>query len=102
MNCAVTVCDLDGVVVYMNERSRATFNKDGKEMRGQSMLPCHNERSRGIINSMLADGSSNCYTISKNGQRKLIYQTPWRKDGEIMGLVELSIVLPDDMPHYVR
>lgn len=101
LNCAVTVCDKEGIVLYMNERARATFAKSG-EMIGRSLIPCHNERSRAIIAHMLATGESNSYTISKNGQRKMIYQTPWRKDGEIAGLVEISMVIPEDMPHYNR
>ena len=51
---------------------------------------------------MLATGESNAYTISKNGQRKVIYQTPWRRDGKIDGMVEISMVVPEDMPHYIR
>ncbi len=54
-----------------------------------------------------ANGETNSYTISKNGVKKLIHQTPWYKignDGKKMvgGLVEVSIVLPDDMPHFDR
>ena len=45
---------------------------------------------------------TNCYTISKNGLRKMIYQTVWKKGGQVAGLVEISIVLPEDMPHYDR
>ena len=103
MDCAVTVCDTEGTVIYMNERSRATFNKNGQSMVGRSMIPCHNERSQAIIRQMLTEGTTNCYTINKNGVRKLIYQTPWRhEDGSIGGLVEISIVLPEQMPNYVR
>jgi hypothetical protein len=29
---------------------------------------------------------SNVYTIEKNGARKLVYQTPWYKNGEMMAL----------------
>ena len=25
MNCAVTVCDTEGVILYMNEKARATY-----------------------------------------------------------------------------
>ena len=32
----------------------------------------------------------------------MIYQTPWRKDGIIEGIVEISMVIPEDMPHYNR
>lgn len=102
LNCAVTVCDKEGIVLYMNEKARETFAKSG-DMRGRSLIPCHSERSRGIIADMLASGRSNCYTIEKNGLRKMIYQTPWRDgSGEIAGLVEISMVIPADMPHYVR
>ena len=101
LDCAVTVCDTEGVILYMNGRSRQV-NAGGDSMVGQNLLPCHNERSRGIIAHMLATGESNAYTISKRGQRKMIYQTPWRRDGKICGLVEFSMVIPKEMPHYER
>ena len=52
---------------------------------------------------MLASGESNSYTITKNGRRKVIYQTPWRRpDGTVGGMVEISMIVPDQMPHYNR
>lgn len=102
LNCAVTVCDKEGTVLYMNERARQTFASHG-DMRGRSLLPCHSDRSRSIIASMLAEGHSNAYTIEKGGLRKMIYQSPWRDEsGEIAGLVEISMVIPAEMPHYKR
>ena len=98
----ITVCDTEGTVLYMNKRSQETFNKEGQSMVGKSMMPCHNERSRAIINHMLTSDESHCYTITKNGRKKLIFQTPWHQDGKVCGLVEFSFVLPDDMPHYDR
>ena len=47
-------------------------------------------------------GGTNAYTIEKQGVRKMIYQTAWRERGEIRGLVEISMELPDEMPHYIR
>ena len=99
---AITVCDTEGTVLYMNKRSQETFNKEGQSMVGKSMIPCHNERSQAIIAHMLQTGESHCYTITKKGRKKLIFQTPWRQDGKVCGLVEFSFVLPDDMPHYDR
>ena len=32
----------------------------------------------------------------------MIYQTAWFKDGVIAGLVEISMEIPTEMPHYVR
>lgn len=55
-----------------------------------------------MIRHMLATGESNAYTITKNGVRKIIYQTPWRVEGRIAGLVEISMVIPAEMPHYDR
>lgn len=99
MNCAVTVCDTECRILFMNEKSRATFG----EMTGQSMAGCHSERSRRKISELLAAGGTNAYTIEKNGVRKMIYQTAWRRnDGSVGGLVEISMVIPAEMPHYVR
>ena len=72
VECAVTVCDTECVIVYQNEKSVAVNG----DMRGKCMLGCHNDRSRGIIARILSEGVSNSYTISKKGQRKLIHQTP--------------------------
>ena len=102
MHCAVTVCDTEGVIVYMNERSRATFSKDGESMVGKNLFPCHKERSQAMIRHMMETDTINAYTISKNGQRKMIYQTPWKRDGKVAGMVEISMVIPEDLPHYQR
>lgn len=101
INCAVTVCDREGIVLYMNDKAAETFARHGN-MIGKSLIPCHNERSRAIIAELLATGGSNSYTIEKNGVRKMIYQTAWRENGEVAGLVEISMVIPEEMPHYVR
>lgn len=102
MNCAVTVCDAECKIIYMNERSRQTFAKHG-DLIGRNLLDCHSPRSVEIIKSLLASGGQNCYTIEKQGLRKMIFQTAWRKaDCSVGGLVELSMVIPDEMPHYIR
>lgn len=102
MNCAVTVCDADCNIIYMNSKSRATFAKRG-DLIGKNLLDCHNERSQQIIRHLLDTGGYNCYTIQKGGLRKMIYQTAWRDEqGAVAGLVEISMVIPEDMPHYIR
>ncbi len=101
INCAVTVCDARGVILYMNDRAREVFASHG-DLIGRNLFDCHSEASIAKIRHMLATGESNAYTISKNGQRKMIYQTPWRQGGSVAGMVEISMVIPDEMPHYVR
>ena len=39
---------------------------------------------------------------AKGDVKKIIYQTPWKKEGEVAGLIEISIELPENLPHYVR
>ena len=98
INVAVTISDNEGNVVYQNDSS---IDVNG-DVRGKNMMGCHNERSQQIIKHLLNDAATNVYTISKKGKKKLIYQTPWYEDGKTRGLIELSIVLPDEMPHYDR
>ena len=101
MNCAVTVCDKEGVILYMNDKAKETFAKHG-DLIGKSLMPCHNENSRAIIARLLETGGTNSSTIQKNGQKKMIYQTAWKEDGVVAGLVEISMVIPEEMPHYIR
>jgi transcriptional regulator with PAS, ATPase and Fis domain len=100
---AITVCDEKGIVLEMNEKSALTFSKDGgKALIGQSLLDCHSEKSRQIILEMMQSEKVNIYTIEKQGKKKLIYQCPWYVDGKMSGLVELSLELPNELPHFVR
>lgn len=100
---AITVCDEKGIVLEMNEKSALTFSKDGgKTLIGKSLLDCHSPKSREQIMEMMQSEKVNIYTIEKNGQKKLIYQCPWYVDGKMSGLVELSLELPNDIPHFVR
>lgn len=101
MDCAVTVCDTGGTLLYMNDKARTTFARHG-DMVGKNLFDCHGERSREIIRRLLADGGTNVYTIEKNGVRKMIYQTAWRVDGVVGGLAEISMEIPAEMPHYIR
>jgi PAS domain-containing protein len=100
---AVTVCDRNGVILEMNDKAALTFDADGgRALIGRNMLDCHPEPARGTLVELLANPRVNAYTIEKRGVRKLIYQAPWFKDGVYRGLVELSLQIPVEMPHFVR
>ena len=100
---AVTVCDEDGIILEMNDKSAKTFEKDGgRKLIGSNMLDCHPGLSRQKTERLLAAKVKNVYTIEKNGVKKLIYQSPWYKDGEYAGFVEISLEIPFEMPHFVR
>ena len=100
---AVTVCDADGVILSVNEKACRTFAKDGgASLVGKNLYDCHPEKARAKIREIMEKGVTNVYTIEKAGIKKLIYQAPWYKDGAVAGLVELSIEIPFEMPHFVR
>lgn len=99
---AVTICDKDGNIIDMNERSRKTYEKYGNII-GRSLFECHPPRAAEILRSLLANHNVNAYTIDKEGIRKLIYQAPWfQQDGSFGGYIEISLPIPAEMPHYVR
>jgi len=104
VNCAITVADADCRIIYMNERSRSTFAaRGGADLIGHNLMEYHNDRSKSIITRLLNEGGTNAYTIEKEGQRKMIFQSAWfDRDGKVAGLVEISMVIPAEMPHYIR
>lgn len=103
VDVAMTVCDRDGIILYMNEKAAATFSREGgRALVGTNLMACHPEPARRKIRDILASRRANTYTIEKNGVHKLIHQAPWYQGGEPAGLVEFSVVLPAEMPHYKR
>jgi transcriptional regulator with PAS, ATPase and Fis domain len=103
IDVAVTLCDREGIIVFMNEQAGRTFAADGgKALVGRSLMDCHPDAARQKIRSLMETGASNSYTIEKNGVKKLIHQQPWYTEGEMGGLVEFSIVIPYSLPHFVR
>jgi len=100
---AITVCDPRGKILAMNEKACATFAKEGGAgLIGTNLLACHPEPSRTRVAAMLASGVRNVYTIEKGGVKKLIFQSPWYAEQRYAGFVEISLPLPDDMPHFKR
>lgn len=117
-NIAITVCDVDGNILDMNQHS-ADVNSHGQKIVGYNLMNCHPEPAKTKLKGLLEHRQLNAYTIEKTvvgGQspatdhqppttkvKKLIYQTPWYKeDGQFGGLIEYSIEIPFEMPHFVR
>jgi len=100
---AVTVCDTRGIILEMNARSAATFAADGgRALVGKDLRDCHPEAAREKLERLLGTQQPNVYTIRKGNVRKIIYQSPWYRDGQFAGIVELSLEIPDVMPEFVR
>ena len=100
---AVTVTAADGTILEMNARSRESFASDGGGgLVGRSLFDCHPEPARTKTRALYAAQQPNHYTIRKNGQRKIIHQLPWFDGGVFAGFVEISIPIPDELPHFDR
>lgn len=102
LNCAITVCDENCSIIFMNKRSRETFCKHGSLI-GKNLIDCHSPRSVEIIRRLLSDGTP-IPTPSKrtDSSRWFIRQPGCKEDGTIGGLVEISMVIPEHLPHYKR
>lgn len=101
--CSVTICDRDYTILYLNERSAEVNAKDGgKALVGRNLLDCHPPEAQEKLRKVMVSGRPNVYTIEKNGVKKMIFQSHWRKGGEVGGLVEISFELPGEIPHFLR
>jgi transcriptional regulator with PAS, ATPase and Fis domain len=99
----VIVCNAEGTIIYMNETAIRNYETDGgATLIGRNLMDCHSEDSRRKIREIMATHHKNVYTIEKRGRKKIIYQTPWMDGGKFKGIVELSLEIPFEMPHYKR
>lgn len=100
---AITVCNREGIIVYMNDFSINQFQKyGGSSLLGTNLLDCHPEPSKTKLRDMLKNPVENTYSTEKNGVKKIITQRPWLQNGEFCGVVELSFKLPADMAAHIR
>ncbi len=101
--CSVTVCDKEYTILYLNDRAAEVNAKDGgKSLIGRNLMDCHPPEAQEKLRRVMASGRPNVYTIEKNGTRKMIFQSHWKKGDEFAGLVEVTFELPSFIPHFVR
>jgi sensor histidine kinase regulating citrate/malate metabolism len=100
---AITICDKEGMITYMNDQAAVMFaSNGGYDLIGKSLFECHLQSSNEKITEMMQTGKPNAYTTEKNGKKKLIYQAPHMENGKVTGIVELAIEIPFVMPHHIR
>jgi len=100
---SITICDKDGILLEMNDAAEKVFEDDGgRKLLGSNVLDCHPEPARTQTEELLTKQINNVYTIEKDGIKKLIYQSPWYKDGKFAGLVEISLEIPFELQHFIR
>lgn len=99
---AVTICDKEGKIIEMNGQSREVNLKPGQDLIGKNVLDCHPEPARSLLEHLMTHEEKHVYTITKGSRKKLIYQIPWYQEGDYAGFIELSMIIPEEMPHYIR
>jgi PAS domain-containing protein len=100
---AVTICDAQGVILEMNATAIRQFaDSGGRELVGRNLLDCHPEPARSRVERLLSDRQANVYTTEKGGIRRLVYQAAWFDQGRFGGLIEISLEIPTQIPHFVR
>lgn len=100
---AITISDSDGIILDMNDKAVEVFLTDGGlKLIGSNVFNCHPEPARSKLMELYKTHEINIYTIEKNGIKKLIYQTPWFREGHFAGFIELALEIPFDMPQYKR
>ncbi len=103
LDCAVIVSDASENIIYLNNKAITDFQLfGGGALIGKNLKDCHQDHSNEKIGKMIETHEKNVYTIEKMGKKKLIYQTPWFSDGKFGGLIELSLDIPFEMPHFKR
>lgn len=100
---SITICNKEGIIIYMNNASKKQFVKyGGGNLLGTDLLGCHPEPSRLKLEYMLKTPSSNCYTTEKEGIKKLVHQSPLFENGIFSGIIEISFELPQPLPNFIR
>ena len=83
---AVVICDLDHTIIYMNPVAINRYEKrGGKNLVGQSLLNCHNEKSREMILKVLewfgkSKDNNIVYTSYNEKENKDVYMVALRND----------------------
>lgn len=87
---SVVICDLDHKIVYMNPAAIRNYAKrGGKDLIGKSLMGCHNDRSNGIIEKVVAwfaESADNnmIYTFYNEKENKDVYMVALRDESKAL------------------
>ena len=101
--CAVTVCDRKYKILYMNEMS-AEVNEEngGKALIGKNLMDCHPPEAQEKLREVMASRKPYAFTVERKGVKKLAFQSHWRRNGRVAGIVEMYFELPRNIPNLRR
>ena len=92
---SVVICDLDHTIIYMNPAAIERYAKrGGKDLIGKSLMDCHNEESKEIIEKVVAWFAQSIennmiYTYYNEKENKDVYMVALRdEDNTLIGYYE--------------
>ena len=99
----VMVCDPVGIILAMNDHAEVLFSDDGgSTLLGKNVLDCHPDPAFTKLEGMLKTRSTNCYFNTEHGEKRFFFQSPWYQEGRYSGFVEISFMVPENIPHFIR
>lgn len=103
LEISVMATDEHGVITYMNAfAERANQDAGGAKLIGASLFACHPERSLARVHELYQAPGPSHYTVARSGRRKIIHHLPRYRDGRFAGVVEISVPIPAELPHFER
>lgn len=101
---AITITDGEGIVIEMNEESaNKLFKGDGGyAVLSRNAITCHPLKTQEKVRQIYKTHTFNIYSITKKGQKYIVYQAPYFIKEKFSGIVELFLELPDEFPHFDR
>lgn len=91
--CAVVICDLNDIIIYMNPAARERYKKHG-DIVGKSIMDCHNEQSCAKIREVVewfkqSTDNNIIFTYHNPKQNKDVYMVALRgENNELIGYYE--------------
>lgn len=102
-SAAITICNKEGIITYMNDKAAAMFaGNGGYDLIRKSLFECHKAPSNEKIFEIMQTRKPHIYTTEKQGTKRLFYQAPHIENSEVLGIVDLAMEIPFEMPHFIR
>jgi transcriptional regulator with PAS, ATPase and Fis domain len=101
--CAITVCDRNYRILYMNDKTAEVNKEDGgKALIGKNLMDCHPPEAQKKLREVMVSSRPFAFIVERKGVKKMAYQSHWMKNGCVGGLVELYFELPRGIPNRKR
>ena len=94
LDAVISVCDIEGIIIEMNDKAIRHFSQyGGKYLIGSNLLDCHPEPSKSKLKAIMQAQESNTYIVENGDTRRVISQKPWYQNGKYAGFIEIQIEL---------